>query len=42
MKKLGIGCAIAGVLLVGLLLLVLLAVGSYNRLVKLNQETNKQ
>jgi LemA protein len=42
MKKLGIGCAIGGVLLAGVLLLAILAGGSYNRLVRLDQETNKQ
>ncbi len=41
MKKLGIGCAIAGVLLLGLLFIVALLGGGYNRLVRLNQETNK-
>src|SRR4249920_83505 len=42
MKKLGIGCGIIAAL--GLLVLIVMAIagGSYNRLVKLSQETDKQ
>ncbi len=42
MKKLGIGCAIVGALLFVVLLIVVIAAGSYNRLVRLSQETDKQ
>src|SRR4051794_37830437 len=42
MKKLGIGCGILGALLLGLLVIVVMAGGSYNRLVRLSQQTDKQ
>ncbi len=42
MKKLGIGCAIFAVLGIILLLIIVLAGGSYNRLVKLSQGVDAQ
>ena len=42
MKKIGIGCAVLAVLGLGVLVLVAFAGGSYNRLVRLSQEVNKQ
>src|SRR6478736_6190193 len=42
MKKLGIGCAILGGLGVIVQIIVLMAGGSYNRLVGLSQNVNKQ
>ena len=42
MKKLGIGCAILGVLGLAVLLVVALAGGSYNRLVRLSQGADQQ
>jgi LemA protein len=42
MKKIGIGCAVLAVLGLGVLVIVVLAGGSYNRLVRLSQEVNKQ
>jgi LemA protein len=42
MKKLGIGCGIVAVLGLGLLVVVLVAGGSYNRLVGLSQAVNAQ
>ncbi|HWH69956.1 MAG TPA: LemA family protein [Candidatus Sulfotelmatobacter sp.] len=42
MKKLGIGCAVLGVLLVIALGLIAIAAGSYNRLVRLSQQVDKQ
>src|SRR5438067_12041290 len=42
MKKLGIGCAVLGVLGIIALVLVVVAGGSYNRLVRLSQGVEKQ
>ena len=42
MKKLGIGCAIVVVLGIILLIVVAIAGGSYNRLVKLSQGVDAQ
>src|SRR5712671_2687289 len=42
MKKLGIGCAVVGVLGLIVLILVIVAGGSYNRLVGLSQAVDKQ
>ncbi len=42
MKKLGIGCAIVGALGLAVLILVGIAAGSYNHLVKLNQGVDSQ
>ncbi len=42
MKKLGVGCAVIAVLALGALVIVALAGGSYNRLVRLNQGVDKQ
>lgn len=42
MKKLGIGCAIVAVLGIILLIIVVIAGGSYNRLVKLSQGVDAQ
>src|SRR6476661_5326812 len=42
MKKLGIGCAVLGVLGLIVLIIVVVAGGSYNRLVGLSQEVDKQ
>src|SRR5215471_8010729 len=42
MKKLGVGCAVVGVLGLVVLLILLFAGGSYNRLVRLNQGVDKQ
>src|SRR5438067_12558245 len=42
MKKLGIGCAVLGVLGIIALVLVVVAGGSYNRLVRLSQGVDKQ
>ena len=42
MKKLGIGCAVVGVLGLIALVLLLAAGGSYNHLVRLNQAVNSQ
>jgi LemA protein len=42
MKKLGIGCAVLGVLGVIVLIIVALVGGSYNRLVRRSQEVDKQ
>src|SRR6185369_856761 len=42
MKKLGIGCGIIGALAILVLIVVAIAGGSYNRLVKLSQDTDKQ
>ncbi len=42
MKKIGIGCAILAVLGVGLLIVLAVAGGSYNRLVGLSQKVNAQ
>jgi LemA protein len=42
MKKLGIGCAVLGVLGLIVLIIVVVAGGSYNRLVGLSQNVDKQ
>lgn len=42
MKKLGIGCAVLGVLLVFALIVIGLAAGGYNRLVRLSQGVDSQ
>src|SRR5215475_10021750 len=42
MKRFGIGCAIAGAILLVALLLVAIAAGAYNRLVRLSQGTDRQ
>ncbi len=42
MKKLGIGCAILGVLALGALVLVLIGGAGYNRLVRLSQAADSQ
>jgi LemA protein len=42
MKRFGIGCAIAGAVLVAGLILVAIGAGAYNRLVRLSQATNNQ
>src|SRR5712675_2078356 len=42
MKKLGIGCAILGVLGLVALIIIVIAGGSYNRLVRLSQGVDKQ
>jgi len=42
MKKLGIGCAVLGVLVLGALLLLGIGAAGYNRLVRLSQTTDKQ
>jgi LemA protein len=42
MKKLGIGCAVVGVLLLIVLIFVGIAGGSYNRLVRLSQGVDQQ
>jgi LemA protein len=42
MKKLAIGCGILAVLAIIVLVIVLLAGGSYNRLVSLSQNVDKQ
>src|SRR5258706_7823810 len=42
MKKLGIGCAILGVLGLVALIIIVVAGGSYNRLVRLSQGVDKQ
>ena len=42
MKKLGIGCAVLGVLLLVALALIALAAGAYNHLVRLSQGADKQ
>src|SRR3954470_21281849 len=42
MKKLGIGCAVLGVLGLIVLIIVVMAGGSYNRLVGLSQNVDKQ
>jgi len=42
MKKLGIGCAIVGVLVLGGVLLIAIGAGGYNHLVRLSQGVDKQ
>lgn len=42
MKKLGIGCAILGVIGVVILIIIAIAAGSYNRLVRLSQGVDSQ
>ena len=42
MKKLGIGCAVLGVLGLVALIIIVIAGGSYNRLVRLSQGVDKQ
>src|SRR6476661_3775188 len=42
MKKLGIGCAVLGVLGLIVLVIIIIAGGSYNRLVGLSQGVDKQ
>lgn len=42
MKKLGIGCAILGVIGVVVLIIIAIAAGSYNRLVRLSQGVDSQ
>jgi LemA protein len=42
MKKLGVGCAVLGALLLVLLLVAVMAVGSYNRLVRRSQAVDTQ
>jgi LemA protein len=42
MKKLGIGCAVLGVLLVFALIVIFAAAAGYNRLVRLSQQADKQ
>jgi len=42
MKRLGIGCAVVAVLALGALILLAIAGGGYNRLVRLNQGVDKQ